>query len=170
MPFTPFHLGPGIAVKAVLQGGFSLMVFGWAQVVMDIQPLVVILTGEGQLHGFTHTYAGATLLAVFSALTGKYLSELGLRILFRHSPGLVPIRWWVVFLSAFIGTYSHVVLDSLMHVDMQPYYPFSTINPLLGLVTVSALHQFCVYSGLVGAALYLIVSYYLTRRGKAAAR
>ena len=41
MPFTPLHMGPGIAVKAVLQGSFSLMVFGWAQIVMDIQPLVV---------------------------------------------------------------------------------------------------------------------------------
>ena len=44
MPFTPLHMGPGVLVKAVFQGGFSLMVFGWAQIVMDIQPLVVLLT------------------------------------------------------------------------------------------------------------------------------
>jgi len=54
------------------------MVFGWAQIVMDIQPLVVILTGEGHLHGFSHTYVGAALLAVVAAVTGKYLSEIGL--------------------------------------------------------------------------------------------
>lgn len=29
MPFTPFHMGPGLLVKALLQGSFSLMVFGW---------------------------------------------------------------------------------------------------------------------------------------------
>jgi len=46
MPFTPFHLGPGIAIKAVMQGSFSLMVFGWAQIVMDVQPLVVMITGQ----------------------------------------------------------------------------------------------------------------------------
>ena len=166
MPFTPLHMGPGIAVKAVLQGSFSLMVFGWAQIVMDIQPLVVILTGEGQLHGFTHTYVGATLLAVFSAVTGKYLSEFGLRLMFRDAKAMVPIRWWVVFLSAFIGTYSHVVLDSVMHFDIEPYYPFSTANHLQGFISISALHQFCIYSGLVGAAVYFAVNYVLSRRNR----
>ena len=81
MPFTPLHMGPGILIKALLQGSFSLMVFGWAQIVMDIQPLFVLVTGEGHLHGFSHTYIGATLLAILSALSGKYLSEIGLKIL-----------------------------------------------------------------------------------------
>ena len=160
-------MGPGVVVKAVLQGSFSLMVFGWAQIVMDIQPLVVILTGEGHLHGFTHTYAGATLLAVFSAVTGKYLSEFGLRLMFRDTRAMIPIRWWVVFLSAFIGTYSHVVLDSLMHLDIEPHYPFSPANHLQGLISISALHQLCIYSGLVGAALYFAVNYVLSRRNRA---
>jgi len=112
MPFTPFHMGPGILIKALLQGSFSLMVFGWAQIVMDIQPLIVLVTKQGQLHGFSHTYIGATLIAVFSALTGKYLSEFGLKFIGisnKYKP--LFIRWWVVFLSAFIGTYSHVILD-----------------------------------------------------------
>ncbi len=50
MPFTPFHMGPAIFIKALLQGSFSLMVFGWSQIIMDIQPLVVLLTQEGRLH------------------------------------------------------------------------------------------------------------------------
>ncbi len=49
MPFTPIHMGPGILIKSILQGSFSLMVFGWAQIIMDTQPLVVMLTGEGQV-------------------------------------------------------------------------------------------------------------------------
>ena len=43
MPFTPLHMGPGIFIQALLQGGFSLMAFGWTQIVMDIQPLLVII-------------------------------------------------------------------------------------------------------------------------------
>ena len=62
MPFTPFHMGPGILIKALLQGSFSLMVFGWAQILMDIQPLVALITSKGQLHGFSHTYIGASLI------------------------------------------------------------------------------------------------------------
>ncbi len=41
MPFTPVHMGPGILIKALLQSSFSLMVFGWTQIIMDIQPLIV---------------------------------------------------------------------------------------------------------------------------------
>ncbi len=61
MPFTPLHMGPGLLIKAALQGSFSLMVFGWAQILMDLQPLFVMWSGAGRLHGFYHTYFGATL-------------------------------------------------------------------------------------------------------------
>lgn len=165
MPFTPFHMGPGIAVKALLQGSFSLMVFGWAQIVMDIQPLVVLLTGEGHLHGFSHTYIGGSLLAVFAALSGKYLSDFGLFIM-GISTKSQPVRvaWWVAFLSAFIGTYSHVVLDSIMHSDVEPFYPFSSSNSLLGMIDVITLHKFCMYSGLLGAATYYSVRFMLNKK------
>ena len=94
MPFTPIHMGPGILIKALLQGSFSLMVFGWSQIVMDIQPLIVLITGEGHLHGFSHTYIGGTLLAVFSALSGKYLSELGLLVLgISKKTNPIKIAW-----------------------------------------------------------------------------
>jgi len=160
VPFTPFHMGPGILVKAILQGSFSLMVFGWAQIVMDIQPLFVLITGNGQLHGFSHTYIGATLLAVFSALSGKYLSEIGLKLLGISKEGNpVKIRWWISFLSAFIGTYSHVALDSIMHSDVEPYYPLPKENGLLALINVHQLHQLCIYTAMVGAIIYYSVQY-----------
>ena len=153
-------MGPGILVKSILQGSFSLMVFGWAQIVMDIQPLFVLVTDDGHLHGFSHTYVGATILAVLSALSGKYLSEIGLKILgVSKKENPIKVRWWVSFLSAFIGTYSHVVLDSIMHSDVEPYYPLSQENGLLGLITVPQLHQLCIYSALVGAIIYYSVQY-----------
>jgi LexA-binding, inner membrane-associated putative hydrolase len=160
MPFTPIHMGPGIFIKALLQGSFSLMVFGWAQIIMDIQPLFVMLTGEGQLHGFSHTIIGATLLALFSALSGKYLSEIGLKILYiSKSPDPVNISWGIALSSAFIGTYSHVILDSIMHSDVEPFYPYSKTNDLLGILSIDALHQFCLYSALTGAIIYYSVQY-----------
>ena len=80
-----FHMSLGIFIKAMLQGSFNLMVFGWTQIVMDIQPLVIIRTGEGHLHGFTHTYIGATLIAMFSTVTRKYLSEFARALLLGAS-------------------------------------------------------------------------------------
>jgi len=163
MPFTPIHMGPGIFVKAILQSSFSLMVFGWTQIVMDIQPLIVMITGEGHLHGFTHTYVGAVLIAIMAALSGKYLSELGLKILGMTKERPILIAWKVAFLSAFIGSFSHVLLDSIMHTDVEPFYPITLINHFQGFVSIEVLHKFCLYSGLVGAAIYYGVSWRVSK-------
>lgn len=159
MPFTPIHMGPGILIKSLLHGSFSLMVFGWSQIIMDIQPLIVLITGEGHLHGFSHTYIGAILLAIFSAYTGKRLAEFGLKLIRipKHQP--IKILWRVCFLSAFIGCFSHVLLDSIMHGDVEPFYPFFKHNGFLGLVSISTLHKICLYSSLVGATLYYSAHY-----------
>ena len=159
MPFTPIHMGPGMALKAVMQGSFSLMVFGWTQIIMDLQPLFVIISGEGHLHGFTHTYIGATLIAIAAALTGKYLSELGLKILQISKDDPIIIAWWVVFLSAFIGSYSHVLLDSIMHVDVEPFYPFTLVNNFHDVISVGTLHNFCVAAGLMGLVVYYVLAW-----------
>ena len=161
MPFTPLHMGPGLLVKACLQGAFSLMVFGWSQILIDLQPLYVILSGEGRLHGFSHTYLGAALIAPVAAVSGKYLGEIGLRLVDLQS--FNPIRWPVSVASAFIGTFSHVLIDSIMHGDMQPLAPFSDHRYLLRLVSVDTLHLLCVASAIVGA-----VGWLLLRRSRAA--
>jgi membrane-bound metal-dependent hydrolase YbcI (DUF457 family) len=157
LPFTPIHMGPGILIKALLQGSFSLMVFGWTQIVMDIQPLLVLISGQGHLHGFTHTYLGATLLAAFAAISGKYLAQLGLWLLKLRPSINSPMTWPVVILSALIGSYSHVLLDSIMHSDIQPFFPISLANPALHIISISALHKLCLYSGLLGASIYYFI-------------
>lgn len=161
MPFTPFHMGPGIFVKALLQGSFSLMVFGWTQILMDIQPLVALLTGDPHLHGFTHTYLGATLIGAGGALTGKYAAEFSLRQMEQFH--FLPISWPITIASAFIGSYSHVLLDSFMHSDLEPFAPFTSHNPFLGLVTVDAIYDLCRYSAFIGAGLYFLVSHWLAK-------
>ena len=157
MPFTPLHMGPGLIVKACMQNSFSLMVFGWTQILIDIQPLVVMLTGKGELHGFSHTYIGASLIALVAALSGKYLGELGLKII--REPQFLPINWPVAFVSAFIGTYSHVFIDSIMHHDIMPLAPFSNVSWLYSVISVNALHVVCLVSAIIGA-----IGFYLIRR------
>tara|TARA_R110002167_G_scaffold110234_5_gene280668 strand:+ start:1715 stop:2209 length:495 start_codon:yes stop_codon:yes gene_type:complete len=159
VPFTPFHIGLGILVKALLQSSFSLMVFGWTQIVMDIQPLIFLISGEGHLHVFFHTYIGATLLAIVAALSGQYLSQFGLWLLQVRPSIPVNIPWWVVFLSAFIGSFSHVLLDSIMHLDIQLFFPITLNNALLDVVSTPVLHKIWLYSGLAGAALYYFLQW-----------
>lgn len=155
MPFTPFHMGPGLLMKALFQGSFSLMIFGWTQIVMDIQPLIVLLSGEGHLHGFTHTFIGSTIIAIISAFTGKYLSEFFINLL--DSRKTFNIGWIVASISAFLGSYSHVLLDAIMHSDVEPFYPFTKINPFLEYIDLIQLHKFCLYTGLIGSILYFCI-------------
>jgi membrane-bound metal-dependent hydrolase YbcI (DUF457 family) len=167
MPFTPLHMGPGLAVKAVLNKKFSLMVFGWSQIVIDLQPLFVLLTGHGELHGFSHTLLGATLIGLLCRATGKHLGELGLHIL--REPRRLPINWGVSFVSAFIGTYSHIFIDSLMHVDVLPLLPISRGSPLHGIISINDLHVLCLVAAVVGGLAWYGVDRWTRRRRKTAA-
>jgi hypothetical protein len=158
-------MGPGLLIKAILQGSFSLMVFGWAQIIMDIQPLIALITREGQLHGFSHTFTGATLIAALAAITGKYLSELGLKVLriaTKENP--VSISWPVTIISAFIGSFSHVVLDAVMYNDVEMFYPWSKDNALLGMLPYEHMHLLCLVSAAVGAVLYFSIQAFVYKQ------
>lgn len=157
MPVTPFHVGPGSLVKAVLREKFSLTIFGFAQIVIDLQPLVAMLGADIEVHGFSHTYVGATLVAVIASVIGKPFCEYCLRFWNRELSVSNPlwhfpekISWPVVISSAFIGTYSHVLLDSIMHAEIEPFYPLAIRNQLFGLMEMGELHKLCAYAGLLG--------------------
>jgi len=165
MPITPLHMGPGILIKAILQGFFSLIIFGWAQLLMDIQPILVVLTGKGNLHGFSHTYIGATLIAIFSALTGRWIYQAIMlfikkdftdyqKILF-DVPKKLTVR--ICIISAFIGTYSHVLLDIIMHADVEPYYPIYLHNDVNLIISIENLYKLCIYTGLFGAVIFFTI-------------
>lgn len=164
MPITPFHLGPGVLIKSVLQERFSLTVFAFSQGLIDIQPVFVILLGKGHLHGFTHTYVGAILLAIIATVLGKPICELFLRF-WNKTPEIsgnsvltvnAKISWRVALVSSLIGTYSHVILDSFMHSDIHPFYPVSTENALFSQISLTSLHLFCIISGAIGVIIMCI--------------
>lgn len=164
MPFTPLHMGPGLAIKAVMQRKFSLLVFGWSQVVIDLQPLVAMTTGRVELHGISHTLLGATLIGLLCGLSGKPLGEWGLRLL--REPRHLPLRWQVALGSAFIGTYSHVLIDSVMHADVLPFYPFSLASPLHAILSINALHLLCLATALAGGVAWYALDRAMGRRGQ----
>lgn len=164
MPFTPFHMGPGMAVKAIGRRHFSLMVFGFNQVAMDIEPLVRIIRRDAVLHGFTHTYLGATLIAMTSILIGRPVCQYVLNTLIGEDDDVRlsrhrEISWPAAVIAGFVGSYSHVFLDSLMHADMHPFSPFSQSNGLLHAIPVGTLHVACVVSGVVGLVVWGVLEW-----------
>ena len=57
-----------------------------------------------------------------------------------------------VGVGAALGAYSHVLLDSVMHSDIRPLAPYSIDNVLLGIISLSVLHWWCIALGIVGLA------------------
>jgi hypothetical protein len=162
MPFTPFHLGPGALIKSLLGRYCSFMLFGFTQVVIDLESLYYIVTGGFPIHRFFHSWLGATVLLPV-VLIGKPMSEFALWLGYRYfQPAVLDnankpwrISWIAAMIGTAIGLYSHILLDSVMHSDMRPFAPLTDKNNLLYFVSVEHLHWFCVITGVVGGAIYL---------------
>lgn len=174
MPFTPFHMGAALIVKPGLDRNFSVITFGIAQVAMDIEPGIGMLTGAAVLHGPSHTVLGALVIAclvmlisprVCSLLLGRWNKEVTHYGRSRWVQAETPPRK-AVMLGAFFGTLSHVALDSLIHHDILPLLPFSRSNPLSGLITHDAVYLACTVAGVLGAAAWLSLKW-IGRRGRA---
>lgn len=152
MPFTPFHLGPGSAFKAIGGERFSFLIFGGSQVLMDLEPLARMIRGDAILHGISHTILGALVVAVVAAAIGRPISNAVLRL---SGIGAHVIGWPVALASALVGTFSHIGLDAVMHADMNPFWPVAYGNPLLGVISVGRLHMACIVLGLLGGGVIL---------------
>jgi membrane-bound metal-dependent hydrolase YbcI (DUF457 family) len=153
VPFTPFHLGPGALVHSAAPKHISFLAFCGANVLVDVEPLYFMLTHQYPIHRFWHTYIGATVAAGVVVALFALARKFGLRI-------NLTVR--AVALGAILGTYSHVLLDSLMHADVNPFAPFSDANPLLGAVFLNTLHGFCLLAGVVGTVV-IGVRYWLKK-------
>jgi hypothetical protein len=166
MPFTPFHVGPGAAIKAIMPRHFSFTVFCFAQIVTDIETAFYLFRGEYPLHRIFHTYLGATIVAIGCVLIGRPICQAALRTWGRWRNA--PFKRYFSFtdrisltsavISAFIATYSHVFLDSIMHADVEPLSPWSAQNPFYQIISLLALHALCFVLGVLGTLILVIRS------------
>jgi len=156
MPATPFHLGPGLLVKAAAPRQFSMAGYSLAQVVIDLESGYYLLRGEYPVHRQAHTFLLGGLIGLLCGLIVSRVGEWWAR-----PRDLVPealaaeYRLPIAAMSGIFGGVFHSVLDGIMHADIRPFRPFTDANPLYGLVSLRVLYLFCIITGLVGAALLL---------------
>jgi hypothetical protein len=173
MPITPFHLGPGAAVKAIAPRHFSFTVFAFSQALIDLEPIGFFFATGDPVHPYLHTYLGATLVFLASWWLGRPAGEWALRV---WNAWLSPAQArWMAYepkistaaagAGAFIGAYSHVAIDSIMHADMRPFAPFSDGRPWVGFVSVETLQWLCVVAGVVGLAILVWQRWRTLNRG-----
>ena len=161
MPFTPFHFGPGAVLKAAIPRHFSFSVFCFAQVATDIEVLAYMARGTDQLHGYFHTYVGAAGIGLFSVVVGRPVCRRFLRWwssqpqvpLKEYYGGSAEISFTQAVGGAFIGSLSHVFLDSIMHRDIRPFLPFNNSNSIFGVIGPGALHLVCFLLAVVGTLI-----------------
>jgi len=153
MPITPFHFGPGAAIHAIAPKHVSFLAFCSANVFIDIEPLYYMATGQYPLHRFFHTYIGASIIIVTTALIFFIALKLASRVRLPNLFQWQSLNPRPIWLGAVAGGYSHIVFDSVMHSDIVPLSPFSEMNLLYQLVPLGELHLFCVFAAVSGLAI-----------------
>ena len=168
MPITPFHIVAGFAVKSIFGRYFSWSVFTLTNIIIDTEVIYYILTIGEASHKFFHTFFGSTIVATFCAILGIPICEKVLEYWnknLQNEKSLSKLKWLatgtkITIISsvsgAFVGAYSHILLDSFMHIDVKPLG-----NNLLGIISINKLHLSCVALFLIG-----VVIYFLKRKSK----
>lgn len=126
MPFTPYHFGPSGFVGLVFGKWIDLPVFVLANVIVDVEVLVIGLFGLGwPIHRYCHTLL---IGAVVGALWG--IAAYPLRHLFQgmmrvfYIPYKTSLRKMVI--SGILGVWLHVLIDGAYHFDVKILWPYKT--------------------------------------------
>ncbi|QPF72968.1 DUF4184 family protein [Roseateles sp. DAIF2] len=151
MPITPFHFGLGAALHGAAPRRVSFRAFCVASVLIDLESLHKLLRQRHPVHAFLHSYLGATLVVLATLLLFLLLRRWATRL--PNLLGWRDLKAGAVTLGAALGAYSHIVLDSIMHADMRPLWPFSQHNGLLGVLSLRQLHLWCLGLGALGLLL-----------------
>ncbi|MFW9990322.1 MAG: hypothetical protein ACFFC3_16900, partial [Candidatus Odinarchaeota archaeon] len=63
MPFTPYHLGPGLFIGLLFLSFIDFPTFLIASVIVDIEPFFVLYFNlDYPYHGFFHSFLGGTII------------------------------------------------------------------------------------------------------------
>ncbi|XOA43065.1 MAG: metal-dependent hydrolase [Candidatus Nealsonbacteria bacterium] len=155
MPLTPFHWGPSSWIGLLLFKILDFPTLLIASVIVDIEPFCVLfLNLNYPLHGFFHSFLGGSILAVLAAiilylLKGKIKKIMAIFKIPQDS-SFKKILW-----TSFFGVYFHLLLDSFLYKEMNPFYPLEN-NPFFGLFSLQQIYLFCALSFLVGILFYSI--------------
>jgi len=131
MPLTPFHLGPGLFLGAIALGLFNLWALLLGSVVMDIEPLVLLIINpcyscphHGVLHSIFGAIIGSLILAAILHGLREPLNKISLEFKISQS-----FSFPVLFFSSFSAWLIHIFLDNLTHYDVFLFWP-SKYKPL----------------------------------------
>ena len=167
MPFTPYHFGPALFLGLLFFSFVDFPTLLIASVIVDIEPfLVLALNLDYPLHGFFHSLLGGTLVAIPLALIMlKIRDKISPLLSFFKLEQNVSFR--TILVASFSGIYIHILLDSRIYTDIQPFYP-SNYNPLLTTGILAGLDSYtiCIWSFFGAIIIYLIRLFLIWRKSR----
>jgi len=148
MPITPLHMGPALICYPFLRQYFNLIVFGIAQIAMDIEVLVRVVFNIYPIHGFSNNLFGASFILFLLIFIGRPIAQKTAEIwngkLSNNQKKYLMadeiIKPKAFLFSLAVGIYSHWFFDALMHADAYPLIPFSEAKPFVGLFSIEQIN------------------------------
>ena len=109
MPITPLHFGLLAPINHFAPGRVSNVSFILVNLWMDASAIEYTLFGTGEITHTGHSFLGAMIVATIIGMCGVRSSK------------------WVF--GAYLGGITHILLDMLVHPEMNPFEPVFNGNP-----------------------------------------
>ena len=167
MPHPIYHLGPSCFLGLAFRKWLDLPVFVLANVVVDMEVLVIGLFGVGYpVHRYIHTLLlGAAAGAVWG------LAAYPMRGLFAKGMGIIRLPYktnlWKMLISGVLGIWVHVVGDAIWHWDVRIFWPGRT-RPLYRMLTHRHQEVICVVLLVAAVAIYVPAVWSFVKKKKLA--
>src|SRR4030042_3582757 len=163
MPFTPYHFGPSGFLGLAFRKWVDVPVFVLANVIVDIEVLVIKLLGVEWPHRYVHTLL---LGAIAGALWG--IAAYPLRHLFEKIMQMLRIPYQTslrkMVVSGVLGVWLHVLIDGIYHWDVRIFWP-SKAKPLWRLISQEQVKMVCIGFLVAAAVVYAFtVASYLKKK------
>jgi membrane-bound metal-dependent hydrolase YbcI (DUF457 family) len=155
MPVTPYHFGPSGLVGYIFRRWIDLPVFVFANVIVDIEVLLVNLMNFGRPHHrFAHTFLVGSVVGIVWGL----VAYTGLPVLNRLMKiTRIPYQTnaFKMIISGILGVWFHVLIDGIYHYDVKPFWPLQK-NYLWRLLSHNQIKLICIICFAVFVLMYVL--------------
>lgn len=150
------HFGINGTAAAVKPGIIEISSCILANIVIDIQPFLVLFAGANiKLHGISHTFLFAALVcAVLFTVYG-----LVYRTVFNTQKPLYSFT-----IGGILGAMLHVLIDALIYTDLFPFQPFSMVQ-LTSSFFIKNIRILC-YGGYITFGILILIRFLIKQKRK----
>jgi membrane-bound metal-dependent hydrolase YbcI (DUF457 family) len=160
MPFTPYHFGPSGFFGLVFGKWIDLPVFVLANVIVDVEVLVIGALGLGwPIHRYCHTLL---IGVVVGALWG--IAAYPLRHFFKKIMRVfyIPYKTSLIkmVISGILGIWLHVLIDGIYHTDVRIFWPSKNMwfqQTLRKHITKAGIETVCLLFCIAAFILYILL-------------